>query len=204
MAIESDIERFLKSPEQLIDLCRAVVQRLMDQRKGKEQINKEAQLREISKAIERLKQLGLPIPAALIDLKTRMAIDAGNCDDPENSLRFLATEFKSLAETCRGYHRKPQPIDPSCPAEKTPKSVLERFLLESLRELGGSARCNDVLDLMEKKLSDRLLPGDIEHDDHHGTIWRHQANWIRLDLVHRGILKSNSLRGYWEIDEDNT
>ena len=62
MSKDSDIERFVKNPSLLTELCRNVIEQLdvgYDDLGVKE---KEAQLRAISKAIEQLKKTGIAVP----------------------------------------------------------------------------------------------------------------------------------------------
>jgi hypothetical protein len=68
-----------------------------------------------------------------------------------------------------------------------------------LTELGGSAHCNDVLALMERKLQGRFFPGDLEDDDSFGVKWKHNAHWARLKLANDGVLIKDSPRGYWQL-----
>ena len=86
--------------------------------------------------------------------------------------------------------------------EQTPQSVLAEKLIEALRELGGSAKCVDVVNLMEKKLQGRLLPGDMEPDDHHQLKWKHQAHWARDRLKLDGVIRDHSPRGYWQLNDE--
>ena len=60
-----DIDRFVIDPSLLIELCRDVIDRI-DCAPGKANTSeKEAQLREIAKAVEKLEKMGVPVPDTL-------------------------------------------------------------------------------------------------------------------------------------------
>lgn len=205
-----DIKPFLDDPSLLVDLCRAVIQQLrgpgISEAKRRD---KDAQLRAVAKAIEQLKGQHVPIPDTLLAEKTRLAAELASDEDRIEILRLLISEFEDLTNSMRtglGLSDSPVPPGPrpkpTPPGELTPPSVLEPCLLETMRELGGTARCNDILDRMEKKLRDRLLPGDLEPDTHHGVKWRHQVHWLRLRMKHEGTFRRHSPRGIWELSEE--
>ena len=83
---------------------------------------------------------------------------------------------------------------------RTPDEAYERPLLDALDELGGSARTDEVLQLVERKMQGTLtehdrkpLPGSGE------TRWRNTAKFARKHLVDKGLLRKDSPRGTWEL-----
>ncbi|HXG35628.1 MAG TPA: winged helix-turn-helix domain-containing protein [Dehalococcoidia bacterium] len=75
-------------------------------------------------------------------------------------------------------------------------------ILEALLELGGKADANEVLKAVERKMLNVL--GEIDYQPlNTGEIrWRNTAQWARYKLVQRGLLKSDSQRGVWELTPD--
>ncbi|MBC7363150.1 MAG: winged helix-turn-helix domain-containing protein [Candidatus Aminicenantes bacterium] len=86
---------------------------------------------------------------------------------------------------------------------RTPEDSFRKPILESLVELGGSAKMSDVLNLVEKKLKGRLTKYDYESlpSDTKTIRWKNTAQWCRNSLVKEGLMKSGSPWGIWEITE---
>lgn len=77
-----------------------------------------------------------------------------------------------------------------------------RPLLESLVEMDGSGKLNDVLDRIGEKMKDQLKPKDWEKHKSppHQIRWRNTAEWARNHMVNKtGLMKKGSKRGIWEI-----
>lgn len=75
-------------------------------------------------------------------------------------------------------------------------------ILKALYDLGGSAQINDVLERVEQSMKGVLKPIDYEPIASGTEIrWRKSAQWARNTMVKKGLLKSNSSRGIWEISE---
>jgi hypothetical protein len=76
-------------------------------------------------------------------------------------------------------------------------------LLESLIELGGSAKTSMVLDRIYAKMESRFKPVDLEMLPSGTDIrWKNKVAWERQNLVSRGLLKKGSPSGMWEISEE--
>ena len=86
----------------------------------------------------------------------------------------------------------------------TPEREFTRPILESLVELGGSAKGSLVLDSVFQKMKGKLSERDLEPPPSKLSTprWLKQANWCRFNLVrkHR-FLKPDSPRGVWEITD---
>ncbi len=82
---------------------------------------------------------------------------------------------------------------------------LEKYylpILESLYELGGRGTVKEVLDKVGEKMKDILNEYDYGILQSGSIRWRKTAQWARLDLVHKGLLKRNSPLGIWELSEE--
>lgn len=80
-----------------------------------------------------------------------------------------------------------------------PEREYELPLLESLADLGGAAPMRAVLDVLETKLGSRLTPDDRDRLPTGGIRWRNRAQFVRLRLIEKGDMMSDSPRGLWEI-----
>ena len=87
--------------------------------------------------------------------------------------------------------------------EITPQTSYTLPILESLIEMGGSGRMNDVLTKVLEKMREQLKPIDFQKVPSGTSIrWKNAAQWVRQRLVTEGYLKKDSPRGIWEITSD--
>lgn len=86
---------------------------------------------------------------------------------------------------------------------RTPEDVFRRPILETLMELGGSARVRHVLDWVGEKMKTVLKDHDRQPTPSNPDTerWRNGAQWCRFTLVKEGLLKADSTRGIWEISQ---
>ncbi len=86
---------------------------------------------------------------------------------------------------------------------RTREEAYFESILTALVELNGSAKINDVLARVEQKMKGVLKPVDYESlaSEPHHPRWRNTAQWARNTLVQRGLMKSGSPYGVWEISE---
>jgi hypothetical protein len=91
-----DIGRFTKDPGLLIELCREVIDRIDCAPDDAKTNEKETQLREIAKAVEKLEKMGVPVPDALRAEKTRLAVELGSQTQAEQTLQHLAKELDGI------------------------------------------------------------------------------------------------------------
>ena len=85
---------------------------------------------------------------------------------------------------------------------RTSHSVLKNYVIQALTELGGRAQCSEVLDRMHNLLEGKLLPGDLKPHKSSGLYWRYYSHWAYQRLIHEGIARRTSQRGYWELNPD--
>lgn len=86
---------------------------------------------------------------------------------------------------------------------RTPESAYYKPIIESLFELGGRAKVEDVLKIVKDKMKNILnkydwmaLPSMPK-----APRWKNTAQWARNKLVKQGYLSSNSPQGIWELEE---
>ena len=86
----------------------------------------------------------------------------------------------------------------------TPEREYVKPILESLIELGGSAKGPEALEIVFQKMKSRLNERDLNStsSDRSTPRWRRQAQWCRFNLVRKyQFLNPESPRGVWEITE---
>jgi hypothetical protein len=108
----------------------------------------------------------------------------------------------------RGVQLKPVlPVHPVSAAMQenrrfTPVHDYWRPTLESLVDLGGSARSDEVIDRVGKKMEKTLTREDREMLGSGVAFrWQNRVAWQRENMKRLGLLKADSPRGIWEITE---
>lgn len=121
-------------------------------------------------------------------------------NDMLGKIEALEAEFNRLVESTErraGYGRLRKGL-------RTPDAEYVRPILESLVELGGSARIGDVLDRVYRKMRPILNEHDLAPlpSDQDTPRWRNAAQWVRYGLAQQGLIRSDSPRGTWEISDE--
>lgn len=87
--------------------------------------------------------------------------------------------------------------------EITPHTAFYGAILESLVELGGSAKTKYVLDRVGEKMKDILKPLDyaVLPSDGKSIRWRNSAQWARNTMVNEDGRMKKTKNGVWEISD---
>src|SRR5512139_2396045 len=104
-----DSERFLESPELLLNLCRDIVQKLDEKRDDSWREEKEKQFTEVSRTIERLEKSETAIPEELQSLKTGLLAELSVIVKSNVALERLLEGFDDIIKDIRkrcGGHRE--------------------------------------------------------------------------------------------------
>jgi len=209
MEDSTNIDQFLDSPELLLSLCHTVVAKLNERRKDSWLEEKEKQLNEISRTIQRLEKSGIAVPDELRSLKTGLIAELAVKDESNNSLEKLIDGFDDiLKDLCVRSSRPHKEVKQLYPRKKrsnqprTDDDTLRKEITDALKARGGRGHVQQILLDMEKKLRGKLLPRDLERRQDGQVIWRNNAQWERLRMVHEGILKIDSPKGIWELNEE--
>jgi hypothetical protein len=83
-----------------------------------------------------------------------------------------------------------------------PESKYELPILQELVDRGGSAPAREVVQAVGERLKDQLTDLDKERLQTGDVRWENRVAFTRLTLKKRGLLKSNSPRGIWEISDE--
>lgn len=126
------IDRFVKDPSLLAELCRDV--------------------------IDQLEKAGVPVPDSLRGEKTRLAAALAVHTDAKQALAQLADEFQDILKDLRerlGQSTatpEPKPRGKRSKLPKTPQKILREHIIQALKHLGGRARVPDVIQQMRLQL----------------------------------------------------
>ena len=205
MSESTDIDRFVKDPSLLVDLCREVIDHLDASSEDTAVAEQETQLRAIAKAVDQLEKSGVRVPEALRAEKTRLAVSLAVHTDATQALAQLADEFQDILEDLRDRLRQNLPAPEGKPGRrsnlaKTPQKVLRQLIIEALMARKGHARVSEILADVGVRLESKLLPGDLIFRKDGKTIaWQNNAQWERLKMRQDGVLRDNSPPGIWEL-----
>lgn len=83
----------------------------------------------------------------------------------------------------------------------TPTSLYWPAILQVLVDLGGGGSGETVTDRVGEKLKDVLKPADHQRLASGVIRWRNRVAWQRFNMIHEGLLNSDSPRGIWEITD---
>ncbi|HEY6145114.1 MAG TPA: winged helix-turn-helix domain-containing protein [Solirubrobacterales bacterium] len=118
-------------------------------------------------------------------------------DTPEMVIEALLDQLEggSVAHKSTTLH---EPGD----EEMLPEGEYWLPILETLVESGGSGKGRDVIDKLETQLGPRLTRHDHGVLEMGETRWRNRARFARLRMKEKGLISSDSPRGFWEITDE--
>ncbi len=211
MSDAADIDRFVKDPSLLVELCREVIEQLDASSEDSAVAEQEAQLRAIAKAVEQLEKSGVAVPDPLRAEKTRLAASLAVHTDAKQALAQLADEFQDVLRDLRDrlgqnlVSPETKPRGKRSKLPKTPQNVLREHIVRALKNLGGKARISEVIAEMGRQLEGKLLPGDtVWREATNECAWQNNAKWERFQMTQDGTLRRGSPRGIWELEEGHS
>jgi hypothetical protein len=172
--------------------------------------NKLAQFKSINKIVDKMENESIPVPEELIQYKKKLSEELHEYENPNENLRILKAELLNCITNIKGnprFNNKEKKIhtrefkgrvDPD--TKLTSYDTLEKYLIKILADMGGSAKSILVINQMEASLKDKLTSGDLQFISSGEERWKNRTNWVRHQLVNKGVLKKNSPRGIWEIN----
>ena len=160
---------FIEDPEKLLSLIREVIRNLAEKENQQEIVSMEAQLREISKAIENLERRNIQVPDTLRSEKTRLAAAMTIQSDTTQTLKLLTEGLENIVKGLKQSMGESNEVSKRKRARgkrstspKTSGKILRNLIIEALKKFGGSAPKRDIHDYIKEKLDGQLLPGDNE------------------------------------------
>lgn len=209
MSDGNEIDRFIKDPSLLVELCREVIDEVAAGTGDSDVGERETQLREIAKAIERLEKAGVAVPDVLRGEKTRLAASLAVHANSTQTLIQLADEFANIVKELQArLGQTPSNATPKAKGKrsrlpKTDQAVLRAQITDALKKLGGSARVAEIIEEMGRQLEGKLLPGDMEwREATNEYVWQNNAKWERYRMTQDGTLRNDSPYGIWALMEN--
>ena len=152
------------------------------------------QLREITKTIERLEKLKIPVPESLLTEKLNLlslivqpSISVELVNEVYNRLNVLLENITIILKISnKGDRAKLR----RSKLPKTKHQILRECIINALREYNGSADRKTIIEHVGEQLKNKFLPGDLEwRDDWKCYVWQNRVCWELTDMRIAGILK---------------
>jgi hypothetical protein len=84
----------------------------------------------------------------------------------------------------------------------TSSKAFRPAIIETLKELDGRGRVLIIAKIVERKMRDILTEEDYKIRPSDGRpVWYNRMNWERFEMVQDGIIKNDTSRGIWELDD---
>ncbi|MBF0234501.1 MAG: hypothetical protein HQK65_15890 [Desulfamplus sp.] len=209
MAFSTENDCITQDVDSLIDICKKNIYQIHSEFVTEDKNSKEAQLKAIAKAIENLEKQKVEVPESLRAEKTKLVSELAIYDENFEKLKLFRSGLSGLimeldtilspldnSTTNKKKNRKRSKLP------KTDSATLQKYIIEALSKMGGSGTVSDILSKIELKLEGKMLPGDLElRQDGRTVVWRNNVQWQRMLMVKEGILRSDSPKGIWELNE---
>jgi len=164
------------------------------------------QLREITKTIERLEKLKIPVPESLLTEKLNLlslivqpSISVELVNEVYNRLNVLLENITIILKISnKGDRAKLR----RSKLPMTKHQILRECIINALREYNGFADRNSIIDHVGEQLKGKFLPGDLEwRDDWKCYVWQNRVCWELTDMRIAGVIKPKRQTGIWELDD---
>ena len=164
------------------------------------------QLREITKTIERLEKLKIPVPESLLTEKLNLlslivqpSISVELVNEVYNRLNVLLENITIILKISnKGDRAKLR----RSKLPMTKHQILRECIINALREYNGFADRNSIIDHVGEQLKDKFLPGDLEwRDDWKRYVWQNRVCWELTNMRIAGVIKPKRQTGIWELDD---
>jgi hypothetical protein len=154
---------------------------------------KELQLREINKAIERIESSGVPVPSSLLDEKSRLLDIVGSYRGYQNQALTIYNKLNALILQLQCFIST---------GNTTPWRVVAKAVIDILRQQRKQMQRTEICEAVFSMLQDRLLPGDFELAEHNGRpFWKNTVSRVLYNLRKENILKPALKHRYYELEE---
>jgi len=203
-----DLTPFLNSPHVLVQLCKDVIARLDEQQQSAEELDKlderEKQLNEIARTIDKLENTGVSVPDELRQLKTGLVAELAVRDEMDTKLKELEDGLEEALQTLRSKTRRSKKTDsqirPNGP--RTERAVLRKEIIRALEILGGAGSPKQVIAEIDNRLAGKLFRCDMLILSRGKIAWHESTRGERRSMINDGILKSDSSLGIWELSKE--
>lgn len=211
MAKAIKLDEYLSDPSPLLEALGKIVKKVSQNRPSEIPIEKVVQYHEVSKTIERLREAGTEVPDELRRLKLDLAKYAEahkeaneNCSQALLVLQDIEGHLNlTLADVRAAISKLSADGSPKGKTKRyvkrTSPTILARELRKAMRQLGGSAKKAEILQVMRENLEGRFKPQDLERDAQGNLNWEKWVVAEKNKMVKDGVIRTGSGFGVWEL-----
>lgn len=133
-------------------------------------------------------------------LRRLLGLSSGEPSD-RSGAQLEGASLKKAGRVLRGFpkDRPGTGDDASSSARFLPREEYVGPLLVTLHESGGSAPISAAIEAVGKAVANRLTSSDKDAMASGGIRWKNRVQWVRFDLVERGLLSRDVPRGVWAL-----
>ena len=183
---EVEIKNYIENPDALIALCESVLNDLLGSIDDSDLIQMQAQLIEVSRSIDQLTKLSIGIPDELRDLKLSLMTEIEVQSQIREKLEKLLVQLQENVNRVNALYFTKHPKKKRRRRKKTrsdkPHTNPDVFRVEiigALKSLGGSGTNKEVIEIIEERMKDKFLPGDVEKRARGVLVWKNNVHWVR-------------------------
>jgi len=199
----------VEEAERLIQALEIIIEELqMASILGEHLSSKRKQLADLSRMINTWEANRMAVPAELHTLKERLERDFSSQALVEQSLTQIKQKLNcTIAKVARpgcapqdnDLSKKQRVKGPS--GLTTPQEEYWPHIIEVLKINGGRAQVLEIRAWIEKNMSHLFRPRDLERLKNGELVWWKIARRGRVKMLQEGILKRNTVKGMWELNE---
>lgn len=141
-------------------------------------------------------------------MQTNHFAEARKLAEKGEKLMALKEEINRLNRKWRQYFPQVEMLpgieggDEQTPGKRTPQGAYYIPILQALVEKNGRGRTREIVNRVGEMMAGILNEYDQERlATGNRPRWRNTAEWARNDLREKGLIKSGSPHGIWEISE---
>lgn len=206
---KAEIKNYIEDPDALVALCESVINELLASTNNLELKEKQAQLIEVSRSIDQLAKLSIGIPDELRNLKISLVGEIETQTQSRDKVEKILKGLKEIISVINTAYptesankKRTRKRYPKSGLPQTKQEVFRSEIINALKVFGGKGTNVEVMNIIEERMKDKLLPGDFEKRARGMMVWKNNVHWARNSLREEGILQSNSPRGIWELSEE--
>ena len=203
---ELDARKYIEDPDALVALCESVLNDLLASINDTELREKQAQLIEVSRSIDQLTKLSIGIPGELRNLKIDLVTEIETQKKSREKLEKIIMGLKEIVNPIDVAYftppKKKRTRKRRSISELTRREVFRIEIIDALKILGGAGKVSEIQEIIEKRMKDKFLPGDLDKTASGELVWKNDVRWARIDMKNDGVLRNDSPKGTWELSED--
>lgn len=208
-SVQPDSRSLVEQALHHIRLLSDILDQIVDKSDSGNSLNsKKEQLSDLTKIINQWEAKNLPVPDEFRMMQMKLTAEVDHAKEKASSLDRIK---QCLQEALSKIPNEKQLVDKwmrnrNASTNRSPLPLrhdrqYRDVIITTLRHFGGSARTQLIIEEIEKKLAGKFTERDLEYDPQGKLRWWRDAQRERQNMIHEGLLKTNSPMGVWELAE---